>query len=161
MTFAIADFDVSAALVAVTITVEGDGGAAGAMYSALSGPLDATVPSVELPPATPFTVQLIAVEGLPVPVTLTVNACPAPVDIVAEVGEIPTAMSSCSVTTADAVASELALLDAVTVTLAGAGKTLGAVYKPPEEIVPTIAFPPTTPPAYQVTFVFEAPVTVA
>ena len=37
----------------------------------------------------------------------------------------------------------------------------GAVYSPPEEIVPKVELPPLMPPTSQLTFVLEAPVTVA
>jgi len=47
----------SPALVAVTVTLAGEGTAAGAVYS----PLEETVPAVEFPPATPFTLQVTAV----------------------------------------------------------------------------------------------------
>lgn len=46
---------------------------------------------------------------------------------------------------------EEATLVAVTVTWAGLGIVLGAVYSPELEMVPTVEFPPTTPPALQVT----------
>ena len=55
VTFALADFVVSAALVAVTVTVAGDGSRLGARYVP---PL--IVPTVELPPETPFTLQVTA-----------------------------------------------------------------------------------------------------
>jgi hypothetical protein len=161
VTLALADFAMSVTLVTVTFTVAGDGGAAGATYSALAAPFDATVPTVELPPAMPFTLHVTAVDGLPVPDMVAINACPAPVEIVAEVGEMPTTMSSFTVTTDEALTSDSALLEAVTVTLADAGILTGAVYKPAEEIVPALTFPPTTPPANHVTLVFEAPVTLA
>jgi uncharacterized protein YybS (DUF2232 family) len=161
VTLALADFAVSATLVAVTFTVAGDGGAAGATYSALSAPFETTVPSVELPPEMPFTLHVTAVDGLPGPDMLAVNACPAPVEIVAEMGEMATTMSSFTVTTDDAVTSDSALLEAVTVTLADTGIVTGAVYKPAEEIVPALAFPPATPPANHVMLVFDAPVTLA
>jgi len=50
---------------------------------------------------------------------------------------------------------------AVTVTVAGFGTVLGAVYKPPVVIVPTVAFPPATPFTCQFTAIFVVPVTVA
>ena len=62
-------FVVSAALVAVTVTAAGEGSAAGAPYN----PLDETVPTVEFPPGTPFTLHVTAV--LEVPLTLAVNWC--------------------------------------------------------------------------------------
>lgn len=52
-----ADFVVSAALVAVTLTVLGEGSAAGAVYL----PVESMVPRVELPPAVEFTDQLTVV----------------------------------------------------------------------------------------------------
>jgi hypothetical protein len=50
---------------------------------------------------------------------------------------------------------------AVTVTVAGLGMVLGAVYKPFEVIVPAAALPPGVPFTCQVTVVFVVPVTVA
>jgi hypothetical protein len=119
------------------------------------------VPRVELPPAMPFTLHVTAVEGAPVPVRLAVNDCPAPVETVAEVGEIATTIPSVSETTADAAALLSALLNAVTVTVGGEGMAFGAVYKPLGEIVPALAVPPATPPANHVTLLFDVPVTVA
>jgi hypothetical protein len=52
--------------VARTTTVAGNGTAEGAVYS----PLEAMVPTAELPPAKPFTDQATAVLKLPVPRTL-------------------------------------------------------------------------------------------
>jgi hypothetical protein len=52
-------------------------------------------------------------------------------------------------------------LVAVTVTLVGVGKLLGAVYKPVALTVPSVALPPAVPFTDQVTFVFVLPVTVA
>ena len=56
-TFAVADFVVSALLVAVTWTVAGEGRSAGAVYT----PAVVIVPSVAFPPATALTLQLTAV----------------------------------------------------------------------------------------------------
>jgi hypothetical protein len=56
-TFAVADFVVSAWLVAVTWTVAGEGRSAGAVYT----PAVVIVPSVAFPPATASTLQLTAV----------------------------------------------------------------------------------------------------
>lgn len=50
---------------------------------------------------------------------------------------------------------------AVTVTVAGLGMVLGAVYNPPEVMVPAAALPPGVPFTCQVTPVFVVPVTVA
>jgi len=118
------------------------------------------MPSDELPPATPFTLQVTAVEGAPLAVMFAVKACPASVDTVAVGGKIPTTMSSASVIVTEVVASGCALLDAVKVTLGGDDRTFGAVYKPPGEIVPAAALPPATPPTDHVTLLSEVPVTV-
>jgi hypothetical protein len=123
--------------------------------------LETIVPRIELPPISPFTLQVTAFEEAPALAILAVNACPAPVDTVAEVGEIPITIPPVRVTTADAVALLSALLDAVTVTVRGEGIALGAVYKPLGEIVPAVALPPATPPANHVTLLFEVPVTIA
>jgi hypothetical protein len=63
------DFVVSACDTAVTVTVAGLGTTEGAVYS----PAVEIVPTVEFPPATPFTCQVTAV--LEVPVTVAVNCC--------------------------------------------------------------------------------------
>jgi hypothetical protein len=54
-----------------------------------------------------------------------------------------------------------AWLVAVTVTFAGDGKSLGAEYRPPVLIVPTLAFPPATELTLQLTLALEDPVTFA
>src|SRR5207245_7664021 len=54
-----------------------------------------------------------------------------------------------------------AMLVALTDTCAGLGTWAGAVYKPEEEIVPTVAVPPATPFTSQVTFLLPVLVTVA
>jgi len=123
--------------------------------------LETIVPRIELPPATPFTLQVSAFEEAPAPAIVAVNSCPAPVDTVTEVGEIPITIPPVRVATADAVALLSALLDAVTVTVGGEGIALGAVYKPLGEIVPAVALPPAIPPANHVTLLFEVPVTIA
>ena len=123
--------------------------------------MEAIVPRIELPPMTPFTLQVTALEEAPAPAIVAANACPAPVDTVTEVGEIPITIPPVRVTTADAMALLSALLDAVTVTVGGEGIALGAVYKPLGEIVPAVSLPPATPPANHVTFLFDAPVTIA
>jgi hypothetical protein len=94
-------------------------------------------------------------------VTVAVNACPAPVETLAEVGEIAITIPSVRVTTADAVALLSALLDAMMVMLEGEGIAFGAMYKPLGEIVPALALPPAMPFANHVTLLFDAPVTVA
>ena len=64
-----------------------------------------------------------------------------------------------TVTVADFVAS--AWLVALTCALAGAGRSAGAVYTPPDVIVPTVVFPPATPFTLQLTLVSVVFVTVA
>jgi hypothetical protein len=110
---------------------------------------------------TPFTLQVTAFEEASAPAILAANACPAPVDTVAEVGEMPIKIPPVSMTAADAVALLSALLEAVTVTVGGEGIALGAVYKPLGEIVPAVALLPAAPPANQVTLLFDVPVTIA
>ena len=109
----------------------------------------------------PFTLQVTVFDGEPGPVTLAVNAWPAPVETVADVGETAITIPSVSVTMPDAAALLSALLAAVIVIVGGDGIALGAVYKPLGVIVPAFTFPPATPPTDHVTLLFEVPVTVA
>jgi hypothetical protein len=160
-TFAEADFVLSAALVAVTLTVGGVGGAGGAVYVAVSAPVLATVPSIASPPATPFTLHRTLRSGCPDPPTLAVNPCAIPVVTVAAVGATFTVTSLSIPTLAAPLAEGAATLVAFTVTLAGDGRSPGAVYNPVFEIVPTVAFPPATPFTLHVTRVSVVPVTVA
>ena len=126
------------------------------------GPFGAIVPAAEFPPAMPFTLQVIAVEGLPVPgVTVAVKSCAAEVETVAEVGSTLIAMLSCKVTLTVALSFGLTCATAVTVTLDPGGRIVGAVNRPAVEIVPVVAPPPATPSTSHVTFVFASPVTVA
>jgi hypothetical protein len=94
VTLALPDFELSATLVAVTVTVSGDGGVAGAVYRAESGPLAAIVPTVELPPAIPFTLHVTPGAGLPVAESVAVNTCPPSVGTFAVGGDSVTTMSS-------------------------------------------------------------------
>lgn len=73
VTLAVPDLEISSALVAVTVTVAGDGGAEGAVNVAEVGPAAVIAPIVELPPAIPFTLQVTPV--LLVPEKLAVNTC--------------------------------------------------------------------------------------
>jgi hypothetical protein len=50
---------------------------------------------------------------------------------------------------------------AFTVTVAGVGTVMGAVYTPADEIMPTVPFPLGTPLTLQVTAVMDVPVTEA
>lgn len=60
--------DESASLTAVTVTLGGDGTAAGAVYVAVSPPVVEIVPTLEFPPATPFTSHETFVSDVPVTV---------------------------------------------------------------------------------------------
>jgi hypothetical protein len=82
VTVADAVFEVSAALVAVTLTELGLSAFTGAVYS----PWVDTVPTEVLPPLTPFTVHVTFV--LLLPVTVAVNCCVCPSRTVAVVGLI-------------------------------------------------------------------------
>lgn len=162
---ALPDFELSALLVAVIVTVAGEGGTGGAVYSAVVALVVAIVPTVALPPAIPLTLQLTPVATLPAPDTLAVNTCSPPVGTLAVIGETVTVTLSCKLTLAVSLACGSAWLTAVTVTLGGDGRIAGAVYVaasvPLDTIVPTVALPPTTPFTSHETFVSEVPVTVA
>ena len=157
MTDALADFVVSACEIAVTVTVAGVGTAEGAAYS----PAAVTVPMVEFPPTTPFTCHVTAV--LLVPPTEAVNCCVPEVGTLALTGDTATVTTVAAVTVtaaeADFVVSACEM--AFTVTVAGLGTVVGAVYNPAVEIVPVVVFPPVTLFTCQVTAVLEDPVTVA
>jgi hypothetical protein len=56
---------------------------------------------------------------------------------------------------------ESACETAVTVTGLGLGRVAGALYKPLEEIVPTVEFPPAMLFTFQITAAFDVPVTAA
>src|SRR5690242_8776164 len=77
VTVDVANAVLSAELVALTVTVDGLGGVAGAVYK----PLEEMVPAVEFPPTTPFTAQITAV--FEVLVTVAVNCCVPEVGTVA------------------------------------------------------------------------------
>lgn len=89
------------------------------------------------------------------------KTCPAPVLTFTGVGVTLTVMLSCSVTAADPDAEGSAALVAETVTLAGDGKIMGAVYRPEDEIVPMVEFPFAIPFTLHDTVWFDVPVTVA
>ena len=151
----------SATLIAVMVTVGVAGRIAGAVYVAEPSPIATIVPVAAFPPTTPFTAHATPIAGLPDPVTVAVNVCAAPSRTVGEAGETVTAMSSCNVTVAVALALGSAALTAVIVTVLVDGRIVGAVYSPLAEIVPIVEFPPATPFPVHVTLPFELPVTVA
>jgi hypothetical protein len=142
-----------AAATAVTVTVAGEGGALGAVYS----PLELMAPTVELPPATPFTchVTRVFVEKA----TVAVNCCVAAACTEAVVGL--TAMGKATTTLAVPVWVESAAEIAVIVTVALAGTEDGAVYRPLLEIQPYVVLPPVTPFTCQVTLLLLVPDTLA
>src|SRR3981081_2319380 len=111
---------------AVTVTVAGLGTAEGAVYS----PEVEIVPTVELPPVTPFTCQVTAV--LEVPVTVAVNCWVFAIGTEADAGatETLTWVGAVTVTVADADLVVSACDTAVTVTAAGLGPAEGAVDSP-------------------------------
>lgn len=84
-----------AALLAMMVTVGEDGTVAGALYM----PLVEMVPTVELPPATPFTVQFTAV--LLVFETVALNCCVLPVLIETLVGLTVTETAGAAATLID------------------------------------------------------------
>ncbi|MGH9717457.1 MAG: hypothetical protein ACRD4R_12130 [Candidatus Acidiferrales bacterium] len=90
VTVALADLALSATLVAVTVTVDGAGTVAGAVYSAVVALLDAINPTVEFPPAALLTLQVTSALWPPFPVTVAVNSCAPPVVTLALVGAIIT-----------------------------------------------------------------------
>lgn len=160
-TLALPLFVASATLVAVIVTLGGDGGAIGAVYIAEPAPFAAIVPKVAFPPAIPLTLHATPSAGLPEAVTLVVKTCNVPAAIVTDGGETLTTMSSCSAMVADALAAGSATLVAVIAIVAAAGRTAGAVYKPVAEIVPSVELPPAVPFTAQFTPVFVVPLTLA
>ena len=85
------------------------------------------VPTVELPPAIPFTLHVTPDAPLPVPEILTVNTCSLSVGVLTAVGATITTISSVKLTVAEALACLSAWLTAVTVTLGDDGNVAGAV----------------------------------
>lgn len=113
--------DGSAALVAVTVTVDGDGTTEGAVYS----PVASTAPQAGALHPAPCTLQVTAVFELPT--TDALNCCIAPVTTEMLAGVTVTTTTGTMVTLAEAVLLGSAMLVAATVTLGGAGATGGAV----------------------------------
>ena len=111
------------------------------------------------PPLTPLTCQVTAV--FVVPVTVAVNCCVVKIGTEVGLGVMVTVTDCATVTMAEPEAAGFATETAVTVTVAGLGMVLGAVYSPVALMVPTVALPPATPFTCQVTAVFVVPETVA
>jgi hypothetical protein len=147
----------SAADTAVTLTVAGVGMVAGAVYS----PRLEIVPTVELPPAIPLTLQLTAVFD-PALTTVAVKDCvPVPASTTALLGATDTATGGVMVTPAKPVLVASASDTAFTDTVGDDGTFTGAEYKPAVVMVPTVALPPATPLTSQLTAVFAVLVTAA
>jgi hypothetical protein len=109
----------------------------------------------------PLTLQVTFVL-LSLEVTFAVNCCVVPAGTLALVGEIVIVIvGAVNVTVAMASLVVSATEVAVMVSVRPAGKTVGAVYKPLEFIVPIVASPPFSPFTAQVTEVLLFPVTVA
>jgi hypothetical protein len=113
--------DGSAALVAVTVTVAGEGTDGGAVYS----PELLTVPQAAALHPDPATVHVTAV--LEVPTTDAFNCWVAPVTTDVLEGVTVTTTADMMVTFADAVLLGSAMLVAMTLMLGGEGATSGAV----------------------------------
>jgi hypothetical protein len=159
-----ADLDESATQFAVILTDAGLGGVVGAVYKAASELVTVIVPIVEFPFGTPLTAQLTFVSGCPALVTAAKSWTipPGKTDDIPE-GFVATVtpMSLVIIRSALPLAELFAWLVAWIVTLAGFGKSWGAVYSPVLDIVPTVEFPPEAPFTLQVTAVFDVPVTAA
>jgi hypothetical protein len=112
--------DVSAVLVAVTVTVAGEGTAEGAVYS----PELLTVPHAE--PLHPAPCKLHVTAVFEVPETDAFNCCVAPVPTEVLFGVTVTATTDIIDTLADAVLLGSAMLVATTFTVGGEGATRGA-----------------------------------
>jgi len=113
--------DGSAALVAMTVTVSGEGIVAGAVYS----PVPLTVPQAAALHPAPCTLHVTAV--FDVPTTEAFNCCVAPTTTEVLAGVTVTTTTGTMVTLAEAILLGSAMLVAATVTLAGEGATDGAV----------------------------------
>jgi hypothetical protein len=125
-----ADLDGSATQPAVMLTEVGLGGIDGAVYQAVSALVTAIVPTVEFPFGTPLTVQLRFASGCPALVTAASSWTVPPGktdDIPAGFVATVIPMSLTIVRGALPLAELLAWLAAWTVTLAGFGKSWGAV----------------------------------
>ncbi len=94
VTLAAADLELSAVLVAVTVTMAGDGGTAGAIYrpvvTLFDAPVETIVPSAAVPPAIPFTFHRTLAAAAAPPVTVAVKTCAPPDGTVAIDGEMLT-----------------------------------------------------------------------
>src|SRR5579864_1125259 len=113
------------------------------------------VPTVEFPPVTPSTDQVIV--GFACPLTVAVNCWVAPVIIIAFAGEMASPVAV-TVTVALALLVPSAALVAVTVCVPAC---IGAVYKPVASMLPVLEFPPAILSTDQFTLVLVVPATAA
>jgi hypothetical protein len=146
----------SATLCAVSVTFT----AAGKTCGAVKFPLASTVPHAE-GHAAPVSPQRTAASGCPLLVITARKFCDAPSSTAAIPAEIVTRISLVTVNIAVADFVGSVTLIAVTCTIAGEGKSAGAVYTPAFEIVPTVAFPPAAPLTLHTTLVLLVFSTVA
>jgi hypothetical protein len=123
------------------------------------------MPNVALPPRTPFTCQSTLVVDAPVTVDVNVFVFALPevsvhgVDV--HVGEIVT-VGGATIVVADVTDNFGSSYDtAATLTIAGEGTWMGAIYLPEASILPTVSFPPGIPFTCQVTMLFVPPETPA
>jgi hypothetical protein len=107
----------------------------------------------------PLTLHVTAV--FVVPVTVAWNSCWLPIVTIVVVGVMATLMGLMMVTAALADVTPSAIEVAVTVTVAGEGTASGAVYKPPEVIVPHADPTQPVPLTLQVTPVTSVLITLA
>jgi hypothetical protein len=148
----------SALLIAITLTVAGEGTTSGGEYTA-DNRLEDSVPQAEPLQAAPLKLQPTA--EFAVPVTLAVNSWVPMVGTAALVGLIliRTTRAAIIATLAEADFVGSATLVAVTVATAGEGTFAGGAYSPLAEIVPHAGPSQPTPVTVQVTAVFDVPVT--
>ena len=99
--------------------------------------------------------------GWPAECTVAANGCVAPSATCMVCGVTETAISLATVTIDADFLEPSTTLAACTEIVAGIGKMAGAVYTPPESIVPTAAFPPGIPFTFQVTELLDEWATVA
>ena len=117
------------------------------------------VPFVEFPPVTPPTCQVTSVFEFPV--TAALNCCVCPSCRFTTAGETNTVIPETIETLALARYVVLACEITVTVTVLGFGTVAGGVYKPVDEIVPYVEFPPAMPLTCHVTAVLIDPEVVS
>jgi len=151
-------FEGSAKLVAMTVTMSGEGTVGGAVYS----PLPSMVPQAAALHPAPCTVHVTAV--FEVPTTDAFSCSVAPVTTEVLPGVTVTTTPGIIVTDADADLLESAMLVATTFTLAGEGGIIGALYTAELELLESVPQEDPLHPApfkLHATALFVVPVTVA